>query len=245
MPDDVDDASNPPSRDVARGAQGARLRWRPEHWLCRIIEAMGVVRTRQRVRMPAEERREQLLAAATSLIAEHGYWALSMQDVADACDLSLTGLLHHFPFKDALLLAVLARHDAIELRELDEDLGVTHPPGVPPESPLVDWHGVDLWTALQSTVERNARQPEFVRLYAILEAESLAPVHPAHAYFIERQEHTLALFRHLAGDGERADFLARKVLALMDGLQLQWLREPSLDFAEVWRRMVADIRTDL
>ena len=69
---------------------------------------MGVVRARRRIRMPAEERREQLFAAATSLIAERGYWALSMQDVADSCDLSLTGLLHHFPSKDALLVAVLA-----------------------------------------------------------------------------------------------------------------------------------------
>ncbi len=192
--------------------------------------------------MPAEERREQLLAAATSLIAERGYWALSMQDVADSCDLSLTGLLHHFPYKDALLVAVLARHDEIEVLALDADRGITRPPGVPPESPLVDWKGVDLWTACQSTVERNARQPELVRLYAMLEAESLAPGHPAHEYFIERQGHTLALFRHLAGDGEGADALARNVLALMDGLQLQWLRDPSLDLAETWRRMAADLR---
>jgi AcrR family transcriptional regulator len=205
---------------------------------------MGVVRARRRIRMPAVERREQLLAAATSLIAERGYWALSMQDVADACDLSLTGLLHHFPSKDALLVAVLARHDELEVRALDEDLGVTRLPGLPPESPLVDWNGVDLWTACQALVERNARQPDLVRLYAVLEAESLAPEHPAHGYFAERQENTLAIFRHLAGTREGAEALARKVLALMDGLQLQWLRDSSLDFAETWRRMAADIRPD-
>ena len=205
---------------------------------------MGVVRARRRIRMPAVERREQLLAAATSLIAERGYWALSMQDVADSCHLSLTGLLHHFPSKDALLVAVLARHDELEARALDEELGVTQPPGLPPESPLVDWNCVDLWRACQAAVERNARQPELVRLYAVLEAESLAPDHPAHGYFMERQEHTLAIFRHLAGAGEEAEALARKVLALMDGLQLQWLRDPTLDFAETWRRMVVGIRAD-
>lgn len=208
------------------------------------MAVMGIVRSRQRVRLPAQERREQLLVAATSLIAERGYWALSMQDVADACDLSLTGLLHHFPSKDALLVAVLTRHDEIEVRELDEARGITRPPGLPWESPLVDWKGVDLWAACQATVERNARQPELVRLYAMLEAESLAPYHPAHEYFIERQAHTLALFRHLAGDKEGADALARKVLALMDGLQLQWLRNPDMDFPETWRRMAAEIRAD-
>ena len=30
----------------------------------------------------------------------------------------------------------------------------------------------------------------------------------------------------------------------MDGLQLQWLRDPRLDFAETWRRMAAEIRGD-
>ena len=36
-------------------------------------------------------------------------------------------------------------------------------------------------------VRRNASQPEIVRLFAVLEAESLAPSHPAHAYFALRQ----------------------------------------------------------
>jgi len=191
--------------------------------------------------MPAEERREQLLAAATALIAERGYWALSMQDVADVCDLSLTGLLHHFPSKDALLVAVLDRRDTIEARLLSERLGVELPPGAAPESPQVDWSGVDLRTACEALVARNSRQPELVRLYSMLEAESLAPDHPAHDYFNDRQRHVLALFRRLIGDVPDAEMLARKVLALMDGLQVQWLRDPALDLQDAWRRSVGEL----
>lgn len=203
--------------------------------------AMRTVRARRRTRMPAEQRREQLLAAATALIAERGYWALSMQEVADVCDLSLTGLLHHFPSKDELLLAVLDRRDGIEARTVSRALGVEQPPGVSPESPLVDWTNVSLRTACDALVTRNASEPELVRLYAVLEAESLAPDHPAHDYFVGRQRRALALFRRLSRDVEGADLIARQILALMDGLQLQWLRDPELDLADTWRRMSADL----
>lgn len=190
--------------------------------------------------MSAEERREQLLSAATALIAERGYWALSMQDVADSCDLSLTGLLHHFPSKDQLLVAVLNRRDELESRSLSAALGVTQPPDVPPESPLVDWGDVDLRTACEALVTRNAKQPELVRLYAMLEAESLAPDHPAHDYFVQRQARTLALLRRLDGDREDSGLTARKTLALMDGLQLQWLRDPRIDLKDAWDRTFAE-----
>ena len=191
--------------------------------------------------MSAADRREQLLAATAALIAERGYWALSMQDVADMCDLSLTGLLHHFPSKDILLVAALDRHDQMQSHTLSEMLGVTLPPGVPPESPLVDWSHITLEAACEALVARNANQPELVRLYAMLEAESLAPDHPAHVYFNDRQRRVLTLFRRLLGDGPDADINARHLLALMDGLQLQWLRDPELDIQEAWRTLFARV----
>ncbi|MGO3797095.1 MAG: TetR/AcrR family transcriptional regulator [Pauljensenia sp.] len=196
---------------------------------------MKSVQMRRRIRMPAEQRREQLLAAATSLIAEYGFWALSLQDVADACDLSLTGLLHHFPSKDALLIAVLARRDRIDAQTLSEVLGLPASPERSGDSPLLDLGHVDLRTACIALVARNARQPELVRLYTILEAESLAPEHPAHSYFAARQESTLSILRDLVQDTENADLVARQVLALMDGLQVQWLRDPDMDIEAVWQ----------
>ncbi|HWS35541.1 MAG TPA: TetR/AcrR family transcriptional regulator, partial [Actinoplanes sp.] len=66
--------------------------------------------------------------------------------------------------------------------------------------------------------------------------ESLAPGHPAHDYFKARQSGTLRQFAGLA-DGRVADphGLAVQVVAMMDGLQIQWLREPeTFDLVSAW-----------
>lgn len=181
---------------------------------------------RRRVRMSAERRREQLLVAATALISERGYRGLSLQDVADACDLTMPGVLHHFPSKDALLVAVLERRDALDAAALAQRLG----PG-----------RHDLATVCAAVVDRNAGQREVVRLYAVLEAESLDPAHPASAYFAARQEEALAFFAEHAPEGGDARAVARRTLALLDGLQLQWLREPGLDLRATWAALAAGL----
>jgi AcrR family transcriptional regulator len=53
--------------------------------------------------------RENILDAATKLLAEHGYAALRVAAVAQAAGVSLGGHLHHFPSKDSLIVAVLER----------------------------------------------------------------------------------------------------------------------------------------
>lgn len=53
--------------------------------------------------------REQILAAAEEAFATAGFHGASMRDVAAASDIALAGLLHHFPRKEGLYAAVLAR----------------------------------------------------------------------------------------------------------------------------------------
>ncbi|MGM1060389.1 TetR/AcrR family transcriptional regulator [Saccharothrix sp. Mg75] len=183
---------------------------------------------RDRARLPAAERRRQIVEVTTRLIAERGFWGLSMQDVADDCGLTVPGLLHHVGSKDGLLIAVLEHRDAEDARTLAAELGAPAPP--------VDLTGVDLRRMCSALVRRNAAQPEIVRLFAVLEAESLAPSHPAHAYFAARQDSTLAVFTDLAkGLTGSPGSLARQVVAMMDGLQVQWLRAPATtDLVEQW-----------
>jgi AcrR family transcriptional regulator len=180
-----------------------------------------------RVRLPAAERRGQIIGVTTRLIAERGFWGLSMQDVADGCGLTVPGLLHHVGSKDGLLLAVLDHRDAEDGRALTADLGTD---GLSA--------GVDLRRVCAALVRRNASQPEIVRLFAVLEAESLAPDHPAHAYFATRQARVLETLTALAtGVSDRPESLARQVIALMDGLQIQWLRDPGgTDLVLEWER---------
>ncbi|WP_045748431.1 TetR/AcrR family transcriptional regulator [Actinoplanes rectilineatus] len=189
---------------------------------------------RDRVRLPAAERRRQILDVTTRLIAERGFWGLSMQDVADGCGLTVPGLLHHMGSKDSLLVAVLEYRDEQDQRSLLSRLGAP----------------ADRFTLAQTCaalVRRNAEQPEIVRLFAVLEAESLAPGHPAHAYFRKRQEQTLAAFAGLAENRHPAPaMLARQVMALMDGLQIQWLRDPSgIDLVATWDALAGPLLADL
>ncbi|MCO8274246.1 TetR/AcrR family transcriptional regulator [Actinoplanes sp. TRM 88003] len=181
---------------------------------------------RDRARLPAAERRRQIVEVTTHLIAERGFWGLSMQDVADGCGLTVPGLLHHVGSKDGLLLAVLDHRDEEDIRSVNEQAPAS------------------LRETCVALVRRNAAQPEIVRLFAVLEAESLTPDHPAHAYFNERQQRTVEMLAELAVDAQDPAALARQVVALMDGLQLQWLRYPeTIDLVAEWELASAALFT--
>lgn len=185
---------------------------------------------RARSRLPAAERRRQIIEVTTRLIAERGFWGLSMQDVADGCTLTVPGLLHHVGSKDNLLIAVLEHRDEMDARTLAGELGL------PAGRHWTEGHGVTLRQVCAALVRRNAGQPEIVRLFAVLEAESLAPGHPAHDYFRTRQRRTLQTLAAIAPGGDEARFeLAAQVIAMMDGLQIQWLRAPeTVDLVRSW-----------
>ena len=75
--------------------------------------------------------------------------------------------------------------------------------------------------------------PTFIRLFTVLAAESVSPAHPAHEWFVARYErvraeHRRPLPRGAGGAGEirgelDPETLARQVIAMFDGVQLQYL----------------------
>ncbi|MFD4510219.1 TetR/AcrR family transcriptional regulator [Streptomyces sp. NPDC058457] len=191
---------------------------------------------RDRLRLPAAQRRRQIVEVTRRLIAERGFWGLSMQDVADGCGLTVQGLLHHVGSKDGLLASVLEHAEiedalqlAVQLGTGDSDLTGDPVDGTAPGV-------VDLPQVCAAIVRRNAVQPEIVRLHAVLAAESLEPRHPAHAYFLARHRRALAALSELAKPLSRdPESLARQILATMDGLELQWLRDPdNADLVREW-----------
>ena len=190
---------------------------------------------RDRSRLPAAQRRRQIMEATSELIAERGFWGLSMQDVADQCGLSVPGLLHYVDSKVGLLIAVLEHRDVEDAQSLRMQLGVGEDE-VPDEWSAGGPEGVDLRQLCAATMRRNAQQPEIVRLFAVLEVESLNPGHPAHEYFALRQARVVSSFAVLArGLTDRPELLARQIVAMMDGLQVQWLRAPeTIDLVEEW-----------
>ncbi|MBX7069457.1 MAG: TetR/AcrR family transcriptional regulator [Microthrixaceae bacterium] len=68
------------------------------------------------MRLPAAERREQLLSVAITVFAEKGFHNTSMNDVADAAGVTKPVLYQHFASKRALYLELLAEIGA-ELRD--------------------------------------------------------------------------------------------------------------------------------
>ncbi|MFJ6614768.1 TetR/AcrR family transcriptional regulator [Streptomyces sp. NPDC091289] len=173
-----------------------------------------------------ERTRARILDAATELFSRSGFHAVSLRDIAAHAGLTHAGLLHHFPGKESLLIEVLERRDLIDARELFP--GIVEP-GAPAPDPG------DRLRLLVAVVARNSRTPGLVALYAKLSAEATDPAHPAHRYFTRRYRLLRAELTELVrafqdesgrhGDVDPA-VAAGQLLALMDGLQTQWLLEP-------------------
>src|ERR1700751_3581873 len=67
--------------------------------------------TRKRVRAKPEDRRAQILDEATKLIGQRGYYGFGIRELAQRCEITDAGLLHHCGSKEKLLIAVLEARD--------------------------------------------------------------------------------------------------------------------------------------
>jgi len=195
--------------------------------------AMGVCAVTERIeglRLPRTERRQQILAAAAQAFSESGFHGTSLADVATRVGVSQPGLLHHYPNKQALILAVLEERDDEDHRYLEETFRESDPS-------VVDW--------LMALCRRNAGQPDLVQLYTVTAAESLDSAHPAHEFFQTRYQRIRTVLAHRIGlDQQKGRLdasldpvgLAAELVALMDGLQLQWLMRPPVDMCALLER---------
>lgn len=174
-------------------------------------------------------RREQILTEAVALFAESGYQAASLRDLATRCGLSLAGLLHHVGDKQSLLLAVLERRDV-------EDVAA---------SDLVAGSGRERLAALVDVVRRNAGRRGIVELFSVLSAEATSPAHPAHAFFDARYRRIVATLADAFADCSHPapSSAARRLVAVMDGLQVQWLLHP--DDVDMVAEVAAQIEQEL
>ena len=170
----------------------------------------------------SEERRAEIVRAALEVIAERGYRGASLAAVAERVGLTQQGLLHHFPTKDALLVAVLAQRDQWDAM------------------PHNRWR-TDL---LCSLVEYNTMRPGIIQTFSALLGESVTEGHPARAYFTDRYRQVragiTASLRTEYGDrlpnGLTPERTAPLLVAVMDGLQYQWLLDPdSVDMPGAFR----------
>ncbi|TDT39682.1 TetR family transcriptional regulator [Streptomyces sp. BK208] len=184
----------------------------------------------QEPRTKGERTRARILDAATELFARSGYHPVSLREIAAHAGMTHAGLLHHFPGKEQLLLEVLwcrDRQDAGHLFPglLDGDAAGPADAASPQER----------LRRLVGFVDRNSRTRGLVALYAKLSAEASDPDHPARDYFVRRyrllREQIADLLAELFAQSppqQPADprTVAQQLLAMMDGMQIQWLLEP-------------------
>jgi AcrR family transcriptional regulator len=186
---------------------------------------------RTRRRMDPELRRQQILEAAIGLIGQLGYHGFTVQRLAQACGLTNGGLLHYFGSKELLLVAILEERDRREAAIIPAGLALTAG-GQGVAAALGVFHAI---------VARSVAQPELLRLLVVLQSEALNRDHPAHDYFQRREAMVLSEFANvLAGGATAPRQVARRVLALMTGLEQQWLRaDQGFDLVAEWDAAIA------
>lgn len=199
-----------------------------------------------RPRAGSEDKRARILNEAVVLFGEHGYAGTSLADIANAADISKAGLLHHFSSKDELFCKVLERRDRedalsilVESPAVDGD-AVEVPVDTVGNLDTLDVAGAsDLdgnpWALLERYIElleRNVAHRDLTAIYTATAVSVLDAEHPAHRWMANHLNSAVERFESSFEAGKTAGLVdpkmpsrlvARSLVALIDGLQLQWL----------------------
>ncbi len=171
-------------------------------------------------------RREQIVRAALTVFGEQGFAGGSIRTIAGRVGVSHATLLQHFGSKEGLLTAVLEEWDRQTV-----------------ETGLSGVAGLEYFRRLPLVMSGHLANPGLLELFITMAAEASNPAHPAHTFISGRYDRNLAtLAGHLrlaADAGETAsltpvqiDTEVRIVTAVLDGIGLQWLNDPSTDIVQ-------------
>lgn len=184
----------------------------------------------------SEATRQRLLEAALRALATNGYQGSSLAGIAAEAGMTTAGLLHHFPSKEQLLIAVLVERDR-------SDGARYH---------LRGFQGLAALDRLVELVEYNSHVPGVVRAFTVLMGEAVGNGHPAREWFERRyprrRDNIAAALRAGIDSGEiRPDTdcgtVASQIIAMMDGLQVQWLLDPDqIDLAAAFAHYIKGVR---
>ncbi|UAJ79493.1 TetR/AcrR family transcriptional regulator [Leifsonia sp. ZF2019] len=177
-------------------------------------------RGRHRGTVRGDSRRDELVHVASELFAENGYRDTSIADIAQRVGVTQQALLYYFGSKPALLDAVIDDRDGAAVAFAEE---------------LAAIGGFDAIDALPDSARRNAAEPNLVRLFAVLVAENLSRDAVAHDHFVTRYRRLRRIVAGLIAEGQRTGVFepgidpalkAAEVIAVIDGLNTQWLLDP-------------------
>lgn len=176
-------------------------------------------------------KRAEILDVALDVVAEMGTRKSSNREIAARVGLTQPGLMHYFRTREDLFVEVLRARDARDHEQF--------------YSPQNGFQG------FLDVIAHNATVPGLVRLYVEYSAEATIEGHPARAFFEERFAWVRSLMidavqREQAADRMGPDvdvaYAVDLIIAAADGLQVQWLLDPSIDMADRLARLWEGIR---
>lgn len=180
---------------------------------------------------PGRARQTDILRAAATVFSTAGFRGGSLRDIAALAGITSGAVLHHFGSKERLLFAVLDERD----RTIADPYAVRQASG-------------DFIGSLRQIVADNLLDRGGVQLYATIAAEATAPAHPAHDYFVQRYRSLEARIRSnlapildLPQHHPRVVTGASNILAVMDGLQTQWLFDDQFDMQGAFDSYLLDV----
>lgn len=180
-------------------------------------------------------KREEILKSALQVVAREGYRGASVQEIADAVGLSQAGLLHYFESKDELFTEILRARDTMDREAFHPD----------PKDPRDMRY---LRERYLHVFRRNAGVPGLVQLFSRLAVDAADPQHAAHGFFLHRGEVLRQGLAEIIAEAQSegavtdavpAETFARVILAVSDGVQLQWMLDPSTDMPAVIEALFA------
>jgi AcrR family transcriptional regulator len=184
--------------------------------------------------------RDQLLAAARRLLEDKGYAHITARDLVAASDTNLASIGYHFGSKAGLLnaaLGVVFEEWATQLTAI----ALADPAASPLERALRAWMGL-----LENLSGRRALLVSFVEALAQADRDPELREQLAGMYRVVRARVSEIVSRALdtTPDDPRCTAVASWMMAVCDGLSMQWLLDPSAapNGADLLRGLV-DLRT--
>lgn len=182
-------------------------------------------------------KRKEILDAALHIISVDGFNHTTLAKISQAVNISEAGVLHYFHSLDDLLVEVLKERDIQDM----VNFGKTEVPSVDmfDEEIDKDWNPVRVISAI---TKKNTLTPGLVELYAHMSVKASDHGSPAYAYFNERGSFERQLVGHLVDRYAEvhesrptvsSEHVARITQAILDGLQIPWLIDNSLDMEKL------------
>ena len=170
------------------------------------------------------ERRERIVRTASEVFGEFGYVGGSLRAIAERVGASPATLIQYFGSKEGLLAAVL------------EDWTVQTGRSTLFESV----RGLAYFRQMRDLMEFHVHHRGLLELFITIAAEATNPGHPAREFIQQRYSNGLQLWagklREAIEDGEipamtdkQIEAEIRILIAVLDGIELQWLLGADID----------------